>query len=68
MYKEKKEMVKPDEYMEVNISPLVSPKIIKIGKGTSRKEIREIKNLVRKYRDVFTWSYDNLKYYKGDII
>jgi hypothetical protein len=38
IYKENKEMVKVNEYMEVNIGSLESPKIVKIGKGTSSEE------------------------------
>jgi hypothetical protein len=49
MYKEKKEMVKPNEYMEVNIGSPEIPKIVKIGKGTSSKERREIENLIIEY-------------------
>jgi len=61
-------MVKLDEYMEVNIGSLESPKIVKVGKGTSSEETKKIENLIREYRDVFARSYDDLKSYKGDII
>jgi hypothetical protein len=68
IYKENKEMVKPNEYIEVDIGSPKIPKIIKIGKGTQREEKREINNLIREYRYVFSWSYDDLKAYKGYII
>jgi len=42
--------------------------MIKIGKGISRKERNAIKNLIREFRDVFAFSYNDLKAYKGDII
>jgi hypothetical protein len=41
---------------------------VKIGKGISSEERKEIEDLIREYRDVFAWSYDDLKAYKGDII
>ena len=68
MYKEKKEMVKLDEYMEFNIGSLGRLKIVKIGKGTSSEERKEIQDLIREYINVFAWSYDDLKAQKGDII
>jgi hypothetical protein len=40
----------------------------KIGKGTSSEERKKIENLIREHRDVFAWSYDDLKAYKGVII
>jgi hypothetical protein len=41
---------------------------VKIGKGTSRKEIKEFEDSIKEYRDVFAWSYDDLKAYEGGII
>jgi hypothetical protein len=42
MYKEKKEVSKPDDYMEIYIRSPCSSKIVKIGNGTTSKERREI--------------------------
>jgi len=42
--------------------------MINIGKGTSKEERNQIEKLIREYKDVFSWSYDDLKAYKGDII
>ena len=65
-------LVSPSEeerdYVEFNIGSQLNPKIIKIGKDTSDEERRNIENLIREYRDVFAWSYDDLKAYKEDII
>jgi len=44
------------------------PKLIQIGKHCSVKEKREIKSLIREYRDIFAWRYEDLKAYKEDII
>jgi hypothetical protein len=61
MYGEKKEITKLDEYMGINAGSLDSPKIVKIDKGTSSEERREIVNLIREYRDSFIWLYDSLE-------
>lgn len=68
MYKYKAESTEPEEYIEVNIGSESSPSVIKIRKCTSRDERSQIERLIREYLDVFTWSYDDLKSYKEDII
>jgi hypothetical protein len=68
MYKQKKDVSKPEDCVEINIGSKESPKLIKVGKNLSTKERRMIEDLVREYRDVFAWTYDDLKAYKGDII
>lgn len=68
MYKQKKEVNKPEDSIEINIGSEASPKLIRIGKTTSAEERRQIEDLIREYRDVFAWSYDDLKAYKGNII
>jgi hypothetical protein len=68
MYKEKKEVIKLDDYMEINIGSLGSLKLVKIGKGTTSEERREIENLANKCKDIFTWLYKYLRAYKGDTI
>jgi hypothetical protein len=42
MYKQKVEETKPKEYIEINIGSKAGPKIIKIGKGTSKEEGKQI--------------------------
>jgi hypothetical protein len=53
MYKQKKQVIKLDEYMEINLRSPKILKLIKVAKGTSSEERRDIENLIRKYRDVF---------------
>jgi hypothetical protein len=67
-YKEKKEMIKPNEYEEVNIGSTEDPKMMEIDEGISRKERKAIENLIRKFRDTFAFPHDGLKAYKGDVI
>ena len=49
--------------MEINIGTDKDPKLIKIGKGTSEKERNNLINLIKEYRDVLAFSYDELKAY-----
>jgi hypothetical protein len=61
MHKKKKEVIKPGSYIEINIGTEEVPRFIKIGKGTSEKERKELISLVQEYRDVFAFTYDELK-------
>ena len=40
----------------------------KTGKNTPKKERNEIINLLREYRDVLAFSYDEIKIYKEDVL
>jgi hypothetical protein len=42
MYKKKKEVIKPDSYIEINMGTDEVPRFIKIGKGTSKKRKKGI--------------------------
>jgi hypothetical protein len=57
-----------DQGQEVNIGNEDTTRIIKIGKACTLEEQRKIVTLVREYRDVFAWSYDELKAYDPKII
>ena len=59
--------MKLGDYIEVNIGSKNKPKMIKIGKGTSEKERNDLINLVKEYRDVFAFTYDELKAYREDV-
>ena len=61
------EQMKQRDYIEINIGTETKPKIIKIGKGTSEKERNSLINLVKEYRDVFSFTYDELKAYREDV-
>ena len=60
-------MVKPADFIEINISTDKEPRNIKIGKGTSKKERKDLIDLVKEYRDVFAFTYDKLKAYRDDV-
>ena len=53
-----------DDYIEINIGTDEEPRNIKIGKGTSDKERKYLIELVKEYRDVFAFTYDELKAYR----
>ena len=52
------------EYEGVNISNVDDPKMINIGKCCSLEEKEVARLLFEEYRDVFAWSYDDLKSYR----
>ena len=66
-HKNKKESIKIGDYMEINIGTDKDPKLIKIGKDTSEKERNNLINLIKEYRDVLAFSYDELKDYREDV-
>ena len=53
--------------MEINIGTDKDPKLIKFGKGTSKRERNNFINLIKEYRDVLAFSYDELKSYREDV-
>ena len=58
----------PGEYLEINIGTSENPKIVKIGRGTSLEERKRIIDLLREYRDILAFSYDELKGYREDVM
>ena len=59
--------MKQGDYIEVNIGTDRDPKLINVGKGTSQKDRNELINLVKEHRDVFAFTYDELKAYQKDV-
>ena len=53
------------EYKGVNIGDVQSPKMINIGKCFSLEEREASKQCFIEYQDVFAWSYEDLKSYRG---
>ena len=58
---------KPKELEEVNLGIVKSLKNVYIGKNSSPKIRKSLIDLLRKYRHVFAWSYDDLKAYRQDL-
>jgi hypothetical protein len=57
-----------DEIVEYNIGTEESPKLIKFGKGTTIDERKKLTTLIREFKDVFAWYYEDLKAYREEII
>ena len=57
-----------DVVEDINIGTESNPKIIKLSKKFPTKEKEGYVNLMKKYTDVFVWSYDDLKEYDTSII
>jgi ribonuclease HI len=56
------------DHLEVNIGTIEEPRMVKIGKTTPIEERVEIVKLLKEYRDVLAFSYDELKVYREDVI
>jgi hypothetical protein len=59
---------KPCDHLEVNIGSDKEPRMVKVGKTTPIEERNEIVKLLKEYRDVLAFSYDELKVYREDVI
>jgi hypothetical protein len=59
---------KPCDHLEVNIGNDKEPRMVKVGKSTPIEERNEIVKLLKEYRDVLTFNYDELKLYREDVI
>jgi hypothetical protein len=57
-----------EEALEFNIGTEMDPRAVNIGKGTTERERKAILSLIREFKDIFAWNYDELKAYRGDII
>lgn len=60
--------IKPCDYFEINIGTDKEPRLVKVGKKTPRDEREQIINLLREYRYVLAFTYDELKVYREDVI
>ena len=56
-----------EDLEEINLGTRESPKNVYIGRKMSPKIIHDLIGLMRKYRHVFAWSYDDLKAYREDL-
>ena len=57
-----------DVVEDIDIDTEDDPKIIKLSKKLPAKEKEGYVNLMKKYTDVFAWSYEDLKEYDTSII
>jgi hypothetical protein len=68
MYKGKPSNKMNDKIIECNIGTKESTKLIKFGKGTTTDKREKTTTLIREYKDVFAWSYEDVKAYREDVI
>jgi len=66
--KEEEKSLKNGEHIEINIGSTKDPKMIKVGKNTPKEERDQIVKLLKEYRDVLAFSYDELKFYSEDVL
>lgn len=58
---------KPQELEEINLGTSESPKKVYIGKTLTPEIRKSLIALLRRFRHVFAWSYDDLKAYRQDL-
>jgi hypothetical protein len=68
MYKGKPTDRQEDEIIEFNIGTEASPKLVNLGNKITPIERKELLALIRELKDIFAWSYKDLKAYRGDVI
>ena len=52
----------------INLGTEENPQFINIGLTCSSKEERDLVKLCKEYKDVFAWTYDDLKTFDPSII
>ena len=57
-----------DVVEDTNIGTEENPRIIRLSKNLLVKEKEDYVNLMKRYTDVFSWSYEDLKEYDTSII
>jgi hypothetical protein len=58
----------PEEVEDCNVGTNENPKMVKILKYLSAQVKSKNTELLRQYKDVFAWSYDDLKTYDTFVI
>ena len=58
---------KLEKLEEINLGTTKTPKKVYIGKKISPEIRKSLINVLRKYRHVFAWSYDDLKAYRQEF-
>jgi hypothetical protein len=68
VYKGKNPKQKTYKVLEFNIGTEMDPRMVKIGEGTTKEERNKILDLIREFKDTFSWTYDDLRDYRSDVI
>jgi hypothetical protein len=55
-------------YETVNLGTIDNPQNINLGKGCSKQEIFTLIKLFKEFKDVFPWTYNDLKTFDPNII
>jgi hypothetical protein len=58
----------PEEVKDCDMGTTKDPRIVKLSKYLPPKIKRKYKYLFRQYKDVFAWSYDELRTYDTSVI
>jgi hypothetical protein len=58
----------PEEVEDCNIGTVDNPRMVKLSKFLSIENKNKYTKLLKKYKDVFAWSYEDLKTYDTSVI
>jgi hypothetical protein len=58
----------PEEVEDCNVGTVDNPKMVKLSKFLSVENKNKYTELLKKYKDVFAWSYEDLKTYDTSVI
>jgi ribonuclease HI len=58
----------PEEVEDCNIGTVDNPRMVKLSKFLSVENKNKYTELLKKYKDVFAWSYEDLKTYDTSVI
>jgi hypothetical protein len=58
----------PEEVEDCNMGTVDNPKMVKLSKFLSVENKNKYTELLKKYKDVFAWSYEDLKTYDTSVI
>jgi hypothetical protein len=68
MYKGKFVVYQCDKSFDFNLGSENEPRMVNIGNGTTKAKIDGILDIIREFKDIFAWTYEDMNSYRGDFI
>ena len=68
MYKGKLVVDQFDKAFEFNLGSKNEPRMVNIGKGTTKAKRDGILDIIWEFKDIFAWTYDDMNAYRGDVV
>jgi hypothetical protein len=54
-------LIKKQQLMKFNLGTNVEPQMVKINAQLETSKVLEVEHLLKEFKDVFTWTYKDLK-------